>query len=89
MHTSYLTLSLFLGGFFFAVLGQGINYVSTPREQRTCTRKVAFSLVFLALLLSAGAAWRAAIDWSALPKSSEGLRSGQLWNDGGLCVIVP
>ena len=88
MHTSYVTLSLFLGGVSIGVLGQFINYLSIPREQRTFTRRVALVLVLIALFLSATAAYQAALDWSALPKSSEGLRSGQLWNDGGIPAIV-
>jgi hypothetical protein len=88
MHTSYLTLSLFLGGVSIAVLAQWLNYASIPREQRTCSRKFALGLMIIALLLSATAAYQAAVDWSALPESSKGLRSGQLWNDGGIPAVV-
>jgi hypothetical protein len=28
------------------------------------------------------------IDWAALPKSPEGLRPGQLWNNGGVVMIL-
>ena len=88
MHTSYLTLCLFLGGVVIALSAQIINYLSTALEQRTCKRKLALGLGLAAVLVTATAAYMAAINWSALPTSSAGLRSGQLWNDGGVPAIV-
>ena len=88
MHTSYLTLWVFFAGVFIALAAQVTSYASTALEQRTCKRKLALGLGLAAVLVTATAAYMAAINWSALPTSAEGLQTGQLWNDGGIPAIV-
>ena len=88
MHTSNLTFCLFFGAVILSVFGQFTSYFSTPCEQRTGGRKLALTLVVFAAILSAAAGWKASIDWGALPKSPSGLQPGELWDDGGIPVIV-
>lgn len=89
MHTSLLTVVLFWGALAFAVAAQSLNYFSTPRAQRSLAKRLALTTRFLAAVLSAIAGYRAAIDWDHLPMSSDGLKRGQLWNNGGEPAIVP
>jgi Na+/proline symporter len=89
MHTSYVIFWLFWGAVILAALAQCVSYWSIASEQRTHRRKFALALGLVAVLLSAIAGYMAAIDWSELPKSPEGLRSGRLFNDGGIPAIVP
>jgi hypothetical protein len=89
MHTSYLTFSVFWIAIGASALAQIINYFSTPAESRTCRRKIALWIGLTAVALSGTAGYMAAINWSELPKSSVGLRPGQLYNNGGFPTIVP
>jgi hypothetical protein len=86
MHTSYLTLFLFLGGLVGAAVVQIVNY---SISDQTGMRKLALGVGLVAVLLTGLGGYRASIDWSALPTSSEGLQRGQLWNDGGIPAITP
>ena len=89
MHTSNATFYLFWGAVILSAAAQLFNYWSTAIEQRTCKRKLALGIGLTAVCLGAIAGYRAAIDWSALPHSNRGLRSGQLYNNGGEPAIVP
>jgi hypothetical protein len=85
MHTSNALSFLFWGAVFVAMAAQIVSYCS---NRRTPGRTVALVLGLLAAILSGAAGWQADTDWGALPKSPEGLRSGQLWNDGGIPAIA-
>lgn len=90
MHTSSLTYALFLIGIMLAAAAQIFNYLIAiikpgPRPiLRTITLITGLSGIGAASL----AGYRASIDWSTLPSSPEGLRPGQLWNNGGIPAIV-
>jgi hypothetical protein len=88
MHTSYPTFFLFWTAIVAAALAQSANYLSAAKRERTPMRKIGFGLGLTAALLSAIAGYRAAINWATLPTSPEGLRDGQLWDDGGIPAIV-
>ncbi len=88
MHTSNLLLFLFFAAVVIAALAQIMSYLSTDRGQRTRKRHLTLALGLTAVVLSAVSGYTAAVDWAALPKSPEGLRSGQLWNDGGIPAIA-
>ena len=88
MKTSIVTFFLFWGAVILAAAAQIVNYSCTPNEQRTWRRKFALGLGLIATLLSAIAGYQAAIDWGSLPKSYEGLKPGQLWDNGGIPAIV-
>lgn len=88
MHSSYPLFILFLAVPILAGVGQVLNFVSIERSQRTFARKLALALGVSAILLAAVSGYLAAIDWTRLPKSPDGLSHGQLWDDGGLPAIV-
>jgi hypothetical protein len=88
VHTSDATFYLFWGAVLIAVTAQFANYWSAAKEQRTRKRKIALTLGVVAVILGAIAAYRAAIDWSHLPRSPEALQAGQLYNNGGIPAIV-
>ncbi len=87
MHTDNSTFTLFLIWLAVALVAQASNYWSIPQQQRTPRRMIALLLGVFAVGFGAATAWRASVDWSKLPTSSVGLRSGQLWNDGGVPAI--
>jgi hypothetical protein len=88
MHTSNLVFYLFFAAVAVAALAQLMNYFSIAREQRTRRRQLGLALGLTAVILSAVSGYMAAIDWAALPTSPDGLRPGQLWDDGGIPAIV-
>ena len=88
MRTSYVTLCLFWGAVFLAILSQIGNYWSTPKANRTALRKGALALALCAAVCSGVAGWRASIDWASLPDNDGGLAPGQIWNNGGVPAIV-
>jgi hypothetical protein len=88
MHTSNLLFGMFWGAVIIAMAAQVLNYLNIPSDQRTRERKAALALGLLAAILGAVTGFLAATDWGALPTSYEGLRPGQLWNDGGIPAIV-
>jgi hypothetical protein len=75
---------MFWSGVVLASIGQIVYYVSTKKDQQAPGRTFALCLALAALVLSAAAAKLAVEDWSKLPKSSVGLRPGQLYNNDGL-----
>lgn len=89
MHTSSLTYSLFVGGIISACLSQLLNFlVPALKRPRPALRAVALTLGLSGIMLASLAAYRASIDWTTLPTSLEGLRPGQLWNNGGVPSIA-
>ncbi len=88
MHTSKLVLFLFLAAFVLTALAQVMNYLSIDRASRTPRRKAALALGLAGVIVAAVSGYLAAVDWAALPKSPDGLRAGQLWNDGGIPAIA-
>jgi hypothetical protein len=87
MHTSWLVFGMWLASIGFAIVAQTANYLSSTRKDLTCLRHWGFGLGVLATLLAGGAAFKAAIDWSALPIDGN-LRPGQLYDNGGEPAIV-
>jgi hypothetical protein len=81
---------LFLGGVAVSAVAQLVNYILAiiPAKPRPLWRTFALALGLGGLGLATAGAWRAAIDWSSLPTSPEGLQRGQLWNDGGIPAIA-
>ena len=88
MRTSYVTLCLFWGAVVFAFGAQVLNFYSLEPSQRRGKRKIALGLGLAAVIASGVAGWRANIDWAALPMSDEGLKKGQLWNNGGIPALA-
>ncbi len=91
MHTSALTYGLFISGIIFASLAQLMNYYLAvfPAQSRVVLwRSVVLVLGLMGIGLAGCAAYRASIDWAALPTSPENLSPGQLWDDGGIPAIV-
>jgi hypothetical protein len=88
MHTSITAICMFWGAVGLAFGSQLANYRSTAKEQRTIMRKCALGLGLSAVILSGVAGWRASVDWGSLPRSSEGLRPGQLFLNGGFPNVV-
>ncbi len=89
MHTSNALFCLFLAALVVTASAQVMNYLCIDPCQRTTKRKFALCLGLIAIVLSGVSGYKLAVDWSELPNSPEGLRSGELWNDGGIPAIVP
>jgi hypothetical protein len=80
---------MLLGGATVAGFTHLVTYLGTPRRQRTSPRRWALVLGILGALAAGAAAFRPAIDRSALPTSPDGLGPGQAWNDGGVVALTP
>ncbi len=100
MHTSWWIFVMWLCGVFLGVVGQTCNYLSTlttrprwcPSQLPSITgqqlRMWGFCLGVSATLIAGLAAFQAAIDWRTLPMTTENLKPGQLWDDGGVVVVI-
>jgi hypothetical protein len=88
VHTSNLVFFLFLAATALAVVAQIMNYLCIDSGQRTGRRKIALAAGIAAVVMGAASGYMAAVDWAALPKSPEGLRPGQLFDNGGVPEIV-
>ena len=87
MHTSWTIFILFWVGVGLGAISQVCNYRSTFCNNRRM-RTWGFWLGLSGTLIAGGAAFTAAINWNTLPLSSQGLRPGQLYDDGGVPAIV-
>ena len=80
MHTSWPIFALFWIGVVLGLASQVCNYLGgNNRRVRTC----GFWLGFLGTVIASGTAFKAAINWGDLPLSGEGLRPGELFDNGG------
>jgi hypothetical protein len=87
MHTSWTLFTLFWIGVGLGVASQVCNYRSTFGNRMTL-RKVGFWLGISGTVIAGGTAFTAAIKWNTLPLSGEGLKAGELYDNGGIAAIV-
>jgi hypothetical protein len=88
MHTSQIIKYLFFAAIGLALLGQVVMYVSTFLK-RPYLSHIGFVLSLTAVIVSGIVGWQADTDWAHLPTSDAGLKSGQLWSDGGVIAKHP
>jgi len=100
MHTSWWIFDCWLLGIFLGIVAQICNYLSILKiRPKWCPslllkitgqklRMWGFCLGVVATLTAGLAAYQAAIDWRTLPMITDGLKPGQLWDDGGVVVVI-
>ena len=90
MHIIWMYSKVFFWlGVGLAAAGQICNYVSSQGVLRPrLLRTFGFAFGITGTLVAAMTAYSVAINWKTLPTSPDGLDVGQLWNNGGMPVIV-